>query len=338
VTGFDVDAAEIAENRLGRVDAGSAAPFVESAGVSVVIPAHNYAHYLPSAIDSILAQVHTNLEVIVVDDGSADNTREVVSSYVDPRVRYIWQENAGLSAARNTGIRHARMKYVGFLDADDRWLPGFLESVMAQFAKLGGSFAAIASVSDRIDEHGKLLPGPKFSYDCEREFTVRDFIMRNRPLSSSIVIRSEVFEECGYFDTSLRSSEDRDMWIRITTRHRFWLIGMPLALIRRHGANMSKNAVRMKKNSAAVLWKAWNAEAVPRSNLLFWLRAFSVHYFQIAWTHFDAGLRLHAFLYLGASALLWPIFLDRSRLYEPPFFRVRTLIRFCLRLLQGGGH
>lgn len=124
------------------------------------------------------------------------------------------------------------------------------------------------------------------------------------------------------------------MWIRITTRHGFWLINRPLALIRRHPSNMSKNAVRMKQNSRAVMLKAWKSNAVSRLDIFFWLQAFSVHFFQIAWTHFDAGLRAKAFLYLGISALLWPLFLRPTRFFEPPLFRLRTLARFFLRMLH----
>ena len=94
--------------------------------VSVVIPAYNYAHFLPEAIASVLAQTGADLELIVVDDGSPDNTPEVCARCADPRVRLVRQPNAGLSAARNTGIREARFPYVAFLDADDRWEPGFL--------------------------------------------------------------------------------------------------------------------------------------------------------------------------------------------------------------------
>ena len=303
-----------------------------SSPVSVVIPAHNYAHYLPSAIDSILAQTYSEFEIIVIDDGSTDSTREVISRYTDPRVRYVWQSNAGLSAARNTGIREARFPLVAFLDADDRWQPTLLDEVMRCFAALPSSYAAVATSSARIDAEGQPIEGPKFVFEKSGELTARDFCIRNRPLSSSIVVKREVFAECGDFDTTLRSSEDRDMWIRLTARgHRLHFLGEPLACIRRHGANMSKNAPRMKQNTRRVLNKAWRTGAVSQLQIAFWLRVLAVHYFQVAWTHFDDGMRARALRYLLTSVLLWPIFLRPRSVYEPHLFRIRALAHFLLR-------
>jgi glycosyltransferase involved in cell wall biosynthesis len=303
------------------------------AGVSVVIPAYNYARYLTEAVQSVLEQTFPSLEVIVVDDGSTDDTAEVVRRFADPRVRYVWQANAGLSAARNTGISHARYPFVAFLDADDRWLPTFLSEVMQRFEHLDPSFGLIASLTGRIDGRGAPQPLSRHQFRHEGELTQRDFILRNRPLSSSLVARRTVFDECGLFDTALRSSEDRDMWIRATARRRFWLIETPLALIRRHDSNMSKNAERMKQNSRAVIVKALRSGAA-RWDFPFWLQVFSVHFFQIAWTHFDARQRIRAILYLGASVVLWPIFLRPERFFEPPLFRLRAAWNFCRAMLQ----
>lgn len=303
-------------------------------GVSVVIPAYNYARYLPEAIQSVLNQTYSDFELLVVDDGSTDETPSVLAAIQDPRMRVIRQKNAGLSAARNTGIINAAMPFVGFLDADDRWSPDFLASVMARFEELGGEFAAVATATNRIDANGILMPPPKRNLAKSGELSVRDFITRNRPLSSSVVIRRSVFDQTGLFDCSLRSSEDRDMWIRITATKRFWYDAEPRAVIRRHGVNMSKHAVRMKENSRAVLRKAWRNRAAPHWDVGFWLQAFSVHYFQIAWTHFDAGLRARAFLYLMLSCVLWPIFAEPSRFSEPSLFRVRAFVHFCLRSLK----
>src|SRR5687767_12550655 len=123
-------------------------------GVSVIIPAFNYAHYLPKAVASVLGQTFPALELIIVDDGSTDTTAEVCARCSDSRVRYFWQANAGLSAARNTGIREARFPFVAFLDADDRWEPGFLAAIARQFALLDSRFAAVATASTRMDASG----------------------------------------------------------------------------------------------------------------------------------------------------------------------------------------
>ena len=299
--------------------------------VSVVIPAFNYAHYLPQAIASVLAQTHGALELLLVDDGSTDGTRAVVAAITDPRLRYVWQENAGLSAARNTGIREARHPFIAFLDADDLWKPDFLATVLRQFAALPEEFAAVATGTIRMAASGlpSTAPGYNASHTCE--LTVRDFCLRNQPLSSSIVLKRHVFAECGGFDTTLRSSEDRDMWIRLTARgHRFYLIGEPRACIRRHPQNMSKNAARMKQNSQRVLTRAWRHGVVSRLALPFWLRAFAIHYSLVAWTHFDDGLRARALLYLFTSVALWPFFLHPRRYYERPLFRLRALAHFLL--------
>jgi GT2 family glycosyltransferase len=104
----------------------------QGVGVSVVIPSYNRARHLPNAIASVLAQRHQNLEIIVVDDGSQDETREVVTSFGD-LVHYVYQRNGGVGSARNTGIRHATQEFVAFLDSDDRWAEGKLSMQLAVF-------------------------------------------------------------------------------------------------------------------------------------------------------------------------------------------------------------
>ena len=112
----------------------------EPVTVSIIIPAYNQAHYLGAAIASALGQSYGDVEVIVVDDGSTDKTREVVEQIGDPRLRYVYQENQGLSAARNTGIRHACGTYLSYLDSDDLFLPekvALLLAVMEERPEVG---------------------------------------------------------------------------------------------------------------------------------------------------------------------------------------------------------
>ena len=119
--------------------------------------AYNHAGYISQAISSVLVQSWQNLELIVVDDGSTDHTREVVTGFDDPRVRYIYQENQGQGGARNTGIAHVRGEYVCFLDDDDLWLPTCLETVIAVLQprpEIGALYAACQV----IDSAGNYLP------------------------------------------------------------------------------------------------------------------------------------------------------------------------------------
>jgi hypothetical protein len=158
--------------------------------------------------------------------------------------------------------------------------------------------------------------------------SAREFIIRNRVFPSAVIAKKTAFQECGDFDTSLKSSEDRDMWIRITTNHKAAYIDLPLVHIRRHGENMSKNASRMRENTSRTLGKAWESSAVSKFDIPFWARARSVFEYSSAWTHFTAGMRGTALLYLAYSFLLCPFFLKPSTLCERPLFRLRALRNF----------
>ncbi|MEI7774372.1 MAG: glycosyltransferase [Verrucomicrobiota bacterium] len=300
-------------------------------GVSVVIPAYNYARFLLDAIASALAQSYSPLEVIVVDDGSTDDTPAILAGIADSRLRVIRQPNAGLSAARNTGIREARYPFIAFLDADDRWVDGFLSVTMSRFRELPDDFAIVATGSQRMTVAGQLVEQPHILVNPPLILFASDFILLNRMFPSAVVARRCVLLECGGFDTELRSSEDRDMWIRITTHHRGAHIPQTFAHIRRHGENMSKNAARMRSNTLRVLGKAWHTRAVSRWRLLFWLKARSYFEYQSAWTHFSDGRRAKALLFLVISFLLHPVFLRPANVGEVPLFRLRALRHFLLR-------
>jgi glycosyltransferase involved in cell wall biosynthesis len=120
--------------------------------VSVIIPAYNQGHYLGEAIQSVLSQTYQDFEVLVIDDGSTDNTAEIARSFSDPRIQYIYQDNRGLSGARNTGIRHARGEYLTYLDSDDQFLPEKLE-LLTPNLKPTLELGLVAGQAIPIDEH-----------------------------------------------------------------------------------------------------------------------------------------------------------------------------------------
>jgi len=298
-------------------------------GVSVVIPAYNYARYLGAALDSVLSQDYPPIEIVVVDDGSTDNTREVVAAYGE-RVRYLFQENAGLPAARNAGIKAAQYPFIAFLDADDMWLPGMLRRIMETYAQLSEEFGLIAGKRILTDQEGKVIESKRKEVSPGGEVTVRDLIFRSRFSPSSVVTRRAVFENCGYFDTELRSTEDRDMWIRIAARWRVHLIGEPLIYVRTHANNMSKNADRMKRNMQTVMAKTRRNEIVSRWNVLFWLRVQSYLHYQTSLLLNYEGRVAEAVKDLILSVALWPFFLTPTRFNEPTLFRLRRLAHYFL--------
>jgi glycosyltransferase involved in cell wall biosynthesis len=301
----------------------------KSSGVSVIIPAYNYERFLPEAIDSVLAQTYSPVEVIVVDDGSTDNTKAVVAAYGD-KVRYVYQTNAGLSAARNTGIRCSSHEYLGFLDADDYWKPTFIARGMELFRELSDEYAVVAFQSQFVDEHGHELTKKNYHEVTLGTLTHRHVLLKNRFAADAVLVKKPALLEAGFYDEKLRSSEDRDMWVRIGARYPLHLDGERLALIRRHGNSMSRNAGRMKSNICRVLEKAYENGLVSSSDVFFWRRAYSFMHFQSAWMYHEQGDRGIAVWELCCSLACWPWFRHPRELNEPIFFRLRSLRNFLL--------
>lgn len=302
--------------------------------VSVVIPCYNYAHYLGAAIDSVLAQTWETCGIIVVDDGSTDNTRDVVECYGE-RVHYVYQTNAGLPAARNTGIRLSPTSFVGFLDADDLWAPEHIARAVEAFSSSPLTCGLVATRGQEIDRDESPLTKVRRDQAFHGTLTVRDIILRTRFSPSAVVARREVFDVCGLFDETLTSSEDRDMWIRIGARYSICLLPDVLVKIRNHSESMSKNADRMKRNTRRVIGKAFRERVVPRWHVLFWLQVLGVNLFQCAWMYRDQGDSIKGVVQMFLSILVWPWFPRPERLNEPALFRVRALRRFFWECLHG---
>ncbi len=295
----------------------------ECPGVTVVIPAYNYAHFLPEAIDSALSQDWQKVEVIVVDDGSTDNTPEVAAGYGD-RIRYIRKKNAGLPAARNTGIQAATYPFIGFLDADDRWEKGFLSCALKYLTSQDEQYGIVATQSVQIDENGLEFQLKSLTWHVRGRLDHRDILLKTRFSPSAVVARKSVLMEAGLFDETLRSSEDRDMWIRMAAKKPAYLVPERLVYIRRHRNSMSRNAVRMKQNIFKVLGKAKAQGIVPSGDFAFWLKAYSFAYFQSAWMFFEQGSRFMALRELAMSCLFWPWHGAPNDLNEPVLFRFRS--------------
>ena len=232
----------------------------DAAIVSVVIPTFNHAAFLPAAIKSALDQDFADLEIIVVDDGSTDETRAIAAGYGD-RVQYLWQENAGLSAARNAGIRAARGQFVALLDADDVWLPDFLSTVMGRWRDDPG-LGAVYTGFYSIDQEGHRLPQVSTSTVPAEELYDR-LLDGEFFVPSAVVTRRDCFDRVGFFDEALRGSEDWDMWLRVSREYRMAGLPLPLVHYRIHGSNMSGRPDYMLRYQLMVVDKHFGLDDGP---------------------------------------------------------------------------
>lgn len=209
-----------------------------SSFVSIIIPCYNQGEFLSDAIQSALDQDYPDKEIIVVNDGSTDNTQEAAAQFL-PAIRYIEQENRGVSSARNAAIKIAKGTYVAFLDSDDVLLPGSIAKRTA-YLESHPETAFICSDSIYFNESGmvglrsKLLGKPKNSYNFRWE-TV-DY---NATLST-VMLRSVCFDKAGLFEESIKTAEDWLMWVQISLHFNMAYLDEPLIKYRLHGNNATQ--------------------------------------------------------------------------------------------------
>jgi len=230
--------------------------------VSVIIPAYNQSHYLGTAIESVLAQTYPNFEIIIVDDGSTDATRQVAHSFERPDIRYVYQVNAGLSAARNTGIRNSRGEYFAYLDSDDLFMPQKLDLLVAKL-KHDPQLGFVAGQAQLINEHGEPLDEV---FDTPPSGEPSDLLLWNPFHVGSTLVRRAWQERAGFFDESLRAYEDWDMWLRLALLGcRMGWVAEPVAFYRFHTAQMTRDRERMTTATFAVLSKIFQNPDLPNT-------------------------------------------------------------------------
>jgi glycosyltransferase involved in cell wall biosynthesis len=189
--------------------------------VSVVIPAYNRADYTLLAVKSVINQGWSNLECIVVDDGSTDNTSELLDPLKGWAIKYHRQINQGVSAARNTGIELSEGDYIGFLDCDDIYIPGKIHCSIEMMNRYGYDMMYNSAIL--MNEKGD----PIGVYKPKRH----NLLFRNS-IMNSVIIRRKVFDKVGMFDTDLFICADWDMWLRIEEHFRIGNINFPLSAYR----------------------------------------------------------------------------------------------------------
>ena len=227
--------------------------------VSVIIPTYKRAHLVSQAIESVLAQTYTDYEIIVVNDGSPDNTDQVLASFGD-QITAIHQENLGVAAARNAGIMAASGRYIAFVDDDDLWLPNKLEKQIAcleSTPKIGLVYSDMFCFNDR----GFLPNTWAKAYSIlpfEQTWTLFGRNCISTP--SSVVVRRECLDAVGGFDETLICCEDYDLWLRISEKFSVYFMNQPLGNFRISANSLSsrENQELMAVNLLRVKEKALN--------------------------------------------------------------------------------
>ena len=305
------DATDVSSSLNQRAGALQAAQSnLELVKISVIIPCYNHGHFLCNALDSVLAQTFGQWEAIVIDDGSTDTTAEVAGGYSDMRIRYIYQDNAGLSAARNRGIYAAKGGYLAFLDADDEWEAEFL-SACYQRLENENSIAAVFTRCRYITPEGNLLPGIGGQEIEPEDFRSRLLEGGFFPVHAALV-RATALKSGGLFDTSLTSVEDWDLWLRISEKQGLRGIAPPLARYRVYPGSMSTNTARMHANRMAVLSKIFGG---PASDVSDWPDekriAYAFAYRTTALGYLAQGEDELGWHWMEAAFVIWPMLLNR---------------------------
>jgi glycosyltransferase involved in cell wall biosynthesis len=211
--------------------------------ISVIIPTYNSGVFIGEAIQSVLRQTCTDYDIIVIDDGSTDNTRGIIENNF-PQVRYFYIQNQGAASARNYGIRRARGEFIAFLDADDLWLPEKLEKQLKVFN-------ADQEVMLVFTEHRVFdTTGFRNQLFFKKERLMKGDIVKNIFLYShvalpTVMVRRQVFQEIGYFEENLIVAEDDNLWMRIALKFRIHLLDEVLVHVRLTENSLSRTAINL---------------------------------------------------------------------------------------------
>jgi len=275
--------------------------------ITVIIPAYNQSHYLAGAIESVLAQDYEDWECIVVNDGSTDSTAEVVKTYQDQRIHYIHQQNAGLSAARNTGIRNARGKYLSFLDSDDLFAKNKLSLLMNVFYN-NPEIALVSGNTELIDQNGIAI---ERKFDPVLPADNSQLLLGNPLHVGSVLLKRSWQEKVGFFDTRLRSYEDWDYWLRLALHNaKFVCIPEVVSFYRFHTEQMTRNRQQMTRASFTVLDQIYAQPNLPKP-----------------WIQLKDKAYAHSHLRAAANAYAGGDFYDGKN-------QLRQAIRLCPALVE----
>ena len=283
--------------------------------ISVVIPTYNRASLITDALESVYAQNYRPIELIVVDDGSTDETKTVVKQWKATHtndnfeVQFIRQQNQGGNPARNNGIEHACGKYIAFLDSDDAWHPEKLTKQLSCFddPEVGGVYCGVQHMDFTT---GKTLEPNKRSYPegwLLRSILIRDITAQ----TSAYIIRKDVFKKVGQFDITLQARQDWDMWIRLASGFKIAAVSEVLVNFREH-TGIRTASDPMKEISAYRTIRKKYAHLLKQASLSCRLQARSSYWKRMGRVHYkhNSLKTSKGYLYACGAILVWPLDFD----------------------------
>ena len=290
--------------------------------VSIIIPVYNGEQYIKDTILSVLNQTYRNYELIIVDDGSTDTTKQIIDIFKDPRIKYHYQNNTGLSASRNKGIELSQGEFLAFLDADDIWLPFKLE-LQVNAIKNDFNVGLVFGWVYYMDNDSRIVGNKK--YDITKDFYINILLGNYVDNGSQPLIRRECFDKVGKFDHI--PAEDWDMWIRIAKEYKFCNINDFLVIYRINLSGLSKNYKNMEEGLFKILNREFsnNTDIKGIKNKAY---AYRFHYLSTV----CRGLTFteEAFSYMLKAIKLYPlILLNKTRNIE--------LLKLLLSVLMSKG-
>lgn len=255
--------------------------------VSVVISTYNRAHFVSDAIDSVLNQTFKDLEIVVVDDGSTDNTRQVLEKYGDS-IHYVYQENKGRAEARNTGIKFAKGEYIAFLDDDDMWLPQKLEKQVV-FLNAHPDIGLVHTFTKVIDEGGKpLRKATKHHLKLYKKAIKMGYAYEGMSqlcimFLSTTMVRKWCFDKVGLFDPNIPAFEDWDFYLRLALKYPIGTIKESLVKFRQHKTHTSNDEftqgrIRTSLKHLAILESLDNLSSPNQIRCNFYIHLASAYY------------------------------------------------------------
>lgn len=224
--------------------------------VSIILPCYNGAKWIRRTIESILVQNYRDFELIIVDDGSIDNSKGVITPFLrEERIRYIYQKNQGFSGAINRGIRESKGTLIGFIGQDDLWLPDKLELQVKYFTE-HQNISLVYSPYYSVDSEERIINKIKASNFHSKKKSICKLFIINYVGFETVLVKKHCFDKVGLFDQRMIACSDHDMWLRVAVYFDIGYLDIALVKKRQHGLQLSKNMEIVLKDEFLLVNKA----------------------------------------------------------------------------------